>query len=135
MTRALLCLSLLLSFTACKKDPAPAGPVADKPAAVAEKAPPPPAPAGAPRTIEMAVTEDGFVPANVTVKKDQPVVLKVTRKTDATCANEILIDGTDINVKLPLNTPVEVAWTPKATGSVKYGCAMDKMVGGVLLVE
>ncbi len=132
MRPSLLALSSVLCLVACKKDPAPA-PTAEvaKPAALAEK----PAAPGSARVIELAVTEDGFVPNNLTVKKDQPVVLKVTRKTDATCANEILIDGTDINVKLPLDTPVEVAWTPKATGSVKYGCAMDKMVGGVLLVE
>jgi len=83
----------------------------------------------------MEVTEDGYVPGSLTVKQGQPLKLVVTRKTEATCATELLIDGTDINAPLPLNTPVEIAWTPTKSGSVKYGCAMDKMISGVLLVE
>jgi plastocyanin domain-containing protein len=83
----------------------------------------------------MAVTDDGFVPANVKVKAGEPVTLVITRKTDETCATEILIDGTDIKTSLPLNKPAEVAWTPAKPGTVKFGCAMDKMVGGQLLVE
>lgn len=94
-----------------------------------------PAPVQAPRRIELKVTDEGFQPGNVTVKKGAPLVLAVTRTTDATCATELLIDGTDINTPLPLNKQVEIAWTPTAPGSVKFGCAMDKMIGGVLLVE
>ena len=85
--------------------------------------------------IAMEVTGDGFVPANVTLKAGQPVIFVITRKTDETCATDLLIEGTDIKTPLPLNKPVEVAWTPTKTGKVKFGCAMDMMVGGVLLVE
>ena len=41
----------------------------------------------------------------------------------------------DINVALPLDTPVTVEFTPKKTGELRYGCGMGMMVGGVLLVE
>ncbi|MFO0594197.1 MAG: cupredoxin domain-containing protein [Myxococcaceae bacterium] len=93
------------------------------------------APAPAPKRLELAVTTDGFVPANLTVKANQPVTLAVTRKTDETCATELLIEGTSIKAELPLDKTVEVAWTPTKTGKVKFGCAMDMMIGGVLLVE
>ena len=113
---------LLLSFalSGCKKD---APPVAPAPQAVG------------PRTVAMEVTADGFMPSNFTVKVGEPLRLVVTRKTDETCATELLIDGTDIKLALPLDKPVEVAWTPTRAGKVKFGCAMDMMVGGVLLVE
>ncbi|MEW5742965.1 MAG: cupredoxin domain-containing protein [Myxococcota bacterium] len=132
--RALIFLSLFLitSLAGCKKDDAAkeaGAPVPVKPAAEAPK------PAASARVVPLEVTSDGFVPANVSLKAHEPVTLRVTRKTDETCATEILIDGTDINVKLPLNTAVDVAYTPTKAGSVKFGCAMDKMVGGVLLVE
>lgn len=39
-----------------------------------------------------------------------------------------LIDG-------PLNQAVEVARMPTNAGAVKFGCAMETMIGGVLLVE
>lgn len=120
-----LSLAVLLIIAGCKKDDVKA--VAPAPAPAAQ-------PSG-PRRIEMSVTVDGFVPGNVTLKANEPVTLVVTRKTDETCATEILIEGTDINVPLPLDQPVEVAWTPAKAGKVKFGCAMDKMIGGMLLVE
>jgi plastocyanin domain-containing protein len=85
--------------------------------------------------VEMSVTEKGFEPQNVRVKAGEPVTLVITRKTDATCATEIVIDEYGINTKLPLNTPVKVAFTPKKTGVLKYGCAMQKMIGGAIKVE
>jgi plastocyanin domain-containing protein len=83
----------------------------------------------------MQVTTEGFVPENVTLKANQAVKLVVTRTTDETCAKDLLIDGTDIKVPLPLNQSVEIAYTPAKAGKVKFGCAMGMMVGGVLLVE
>ncbi len=87
------------------------------------------------QTIEMSVTDDGFEPAAVTVKKDQPVTLVITRKTEKTCAKEIVIDEQKVKAKLPLNKAVTVTFTPSKTGALKYGCAMGKMIGGVLKVE
>ncbi len=122
--RTLFVLALML-LNACKKDEVKADVPTPTPAPVA----------AGPRAIEMKVDRSGFQPANLTLKKDQPVKLQVTRVSDETCATELLIDGTDIKAALPLNTPVEIAWTPTRAGEVKFGCAMDKMVGGVLLVE
>lgn len=133
---------LLLVVTGCKKEEPAAAPVAVKPATPeAKPAPPPEAPTAAPekpasgRVVELAVTDDGFVPANVTLKANEPVTFRVTRKTDETCARDLLIEGTDIKLALPLDKAVEVAWTPTKAGKVKFGCAMDMMIGGVLLVE
>ncbi len=89
------------------------------------------APAG-PRVIQLAVTDDGFQPAQVLVKKGEPLRLVFTRKTDHTCAKEVRVAG--VIRKLPLNAPVEVELTPDRSGQIRYACAMD-MVAGVLLVE
>jgi len=85
--------------------------------------------------VEMSVTERGFEPQNVRVKKGEPVTLIITRKTNSTCATEVVIDEYAINTKLPLNTPVTVNFTPSKSGMLKYGCAMQKMIGGVIKVE
>lgn len=131
--RTLLILSLL-TLAACKKDePTPPAKVAEAPKAV--EAPKPAEPSKGGKRVSMEVTGDGFVPANVTLKAGEPVTFVVTRKTDETCATDLLIDGTDIKVALPLDKPVEIAWTPAKAGKVKFGCAMDMMIGGVLLVE
>jgi plastocyanin domain-containing protein len=129
---------VVLGLSSCKKEeaaPVPA-PVAAAPVKAPEPAPKPAAPAALEKgKIALEVTGDGFVPSNVTVKAGEPVTLVVTRKTDETCATELLIEGTDIKTALPLNQAVEIAWTPTKPGKVKFGCAMDMMVGGLLLVE
>ena len=86
-------------------------------------------------TVQMLVTENGFEPSRIQVKKGSPVKLVITRKTDATCAKEIVIDEFEIRRKLPLNTPVTVSFTPSKSGEIKYGCAMNKMISGVLVIE
>ncbi len=119
-TYRLVFLASALLVVGCKNEKAPVA-----------VAPPP----SGDRVIELKVTEDGFEPSPITVKQGEPLVLKVTRITDKTCATEILIDGTGINVPLPLMQPVEVRYTPSKSGQIRYGCAMGMMVSGVLLVE
>ncbi len=88
-----------------------------------------------PRRVELSVTEDGFKPTPVKVKKGEPLELVVTRKTDKTCATDIVIPDYGVKKPLPLNQPVVVSFTPNKSGELKYGCAMDMMVSGVLVVE
>ncbi|HTN54295.1 MAG TPA: cupredoxin domain-containing protein [Anaeromyxobacter sp.] len=86
------------------------------------------------RVIQMEVTPDGFVPSEVKVKKGEPLELVVTRKTDKTCATEIVIKDYGVNEKLPLGKPVTVHLTPTKSGTVRYACGMD-MISGQLVVE
>ena len=129
--RTTLVLAALLALAACKKESAP------------ETTTTPSAPAGPAldskgrHVVELAVTEKGFEPSPVKVKAGEPLLLKVTRKTEKTCGTEIVIDelGDKSKTDLPLGQTVEIDFTPTKAGELKYGCAMDKMVAGVLLVE
>jgi len=87
-----------------------------------------------PPAIAIAVTGDGFVPARIEVKRGQKVRLVVTRKTDRTCATEIVIRDQGIHQKLPLDQPVTVEFTPRKSGQLRYACGMD-MISGVIVVE
>jgi hypothetical protein len=88
-----------------------------------------------PRTIEMKVTGNGYEPELINVKKGEPLKLVITRVVEDTCATDLLIDEHNVKVDLPLNKPVEVAFTPSKSGQLKYGCSMGKMISGVILVE
>ncbi|MBZ4422733.1 cupredoxin domain-containing protein [Myxococcus sp. RHSTA-1-4] len=90
---------------------------------------------GGVRIVELSVTEKGYEPSPVSLKKGEPVKLVVTRKTDHTCATEVVMDGYGINTPLPLNQPVEITFTPKESGKLVYGCAMGKMISGVFMVD
>ena len=85
------------------------------------------------RTVEMAVTEDGFVPAKIKASKGEKLRLVITRKTERTCATEIVIKDHGINQPLPLHKTVMVEVTPKKSGEIRYACGMD-MIDGVILV-
>ena len=85
------------------------------------------------QTVDLTVTSKGFEPANVKVKAGQPVRLVVTRKTDKTCATEIVVADLGINQPLPLDTPVTVEFTPSESGTLRYACAMDHISGLVTI--
>ena len=85
-------------------------------------------------SIQISVTDNGFEPQTVTAKKGQPIKLVITRKTEHTCAKEVVIKDAGISKKLPLNVPVEIALTPAKSGQLRYACGMD-MISGVLLIE
>lgn len=89
----------------------------------------------APRTIEISVTENGFEPTPIKVKKGEALKLVVTRKVEATCAKQLILDEGKIAAELPLNKAVEIPFTPAKAGTIKYGCSMGKMISGVLIVE
>ena len=131
MNRTLLLLALLAAACSSEKKPA-------------EEAPPP-APAPAPvaattspsgeQVVDITVTEEGYVPKDVAVDKGRPVRMRVTRKTDKTCATEVVIAEHGIDVKLPLDQTVDIVFTPKTSGTLRYGCAMDHMISSVITVR
>lgn len=125
---ALAASALVLSQQGCSQGNKPAEQAPATAAAAAK-------PAEGPRTVTLTVTEKGYEPSPVQLKKDEPVKLVVTRKTDQTCATEIVMKDYGINQPLPLNTPVEIAFTPNKTGTLTYGCAMGQMISGTFMVE
>jgi len=96
---------------------------------------PPPVPAGEARKVVITVTEKGYEPSRIALRKGEPVELVITRTTDATCATELVLEEAGLDVKLPLNEAVTARFTPDKTGELRYGCAMGKMIAGVFAVQ
>jgi plastocyanin domain-containing protein len=86
--------------------------------------------------LEIAVTKKGFEPETITVPAATPVTLVFTRKTQATCTKQIVLEvaGKKIERALPLDTPVEIAVTFPKAGKLSYACGMD-MNKGVIVVQ
>ncbi len=125
-TMILTALLLAQATTACTEEPASAlpPPVVGTAVALVGQGP----------RVEISVTSEGFVPAQIKAKAGTPLTLVVTRKTDKTCATEIVIKEFNINKPLPLNDTVTVELTPTQPGSIRFACAMD-MIAGVINVE
>jgi plastocyanin domain-containing protein len=85
------------------------------------------------RMVEVSVTDDGFVPARIKANKGEKIRLVVTRKTDHTCAKEIVIKDHGINQPLPLDQKTTVEFTPKSSGEIRYACAMNHVAGVVFV--
>ena len=83
--------------------------------------------------IAIAVTENGFEPAEVTVEMGKPVTLVITRKTDKTCAKEFVMKERGIRKNLPLDQAVEIQFTPTESGELRYACGMDMIAGKVIV--
>lgn len=85
------------------------------------------------QTAAVEVTDKGFEPSSLKLKAGAPAKVTFTRKTDATCAKEVVIKEYKIERKLPLNEPVTVEFTPHK-GEFSFACGMD-MIKGKLIVE
>lgn len=88
--------------------------------------------AGEKQKVTLLVTEKGFEPSQIDVKPGIPVVLKVTRKTDATCATQIQIPAKKIKKDLPLNKEVSVEIGKLEKGEIRFACGMDMMGGKII---
>lgn len=85
------------------------------------------------KTVTMQVTENGFEPNEIKVKAGTPVILKITRKTDSTCATQIQVKEKKIKKNLPLNKEVSVDLGTLAKGDIRFACGMDMISGHVVI--
>lgn len=86
------------------------------------------------KVVKVKISEDGFQPAQIEVKKGENLVLMVTRTTDKTCMKELkAVKGTG-QTDLPLNKEVRFdVGALEKSGEVKLLCGMD-MTAGVVKV-
>ncbi len=89
---------------------------------------------GSAQTVDLAVTEKGFEPDSIKVKPGTHVILKITRKTDSTCATEIKFKEKKITKTLPLNKEVLVDVGTVQKGNITFACGMN-MITGHIVVE
>jgi plastocyanin domain-containing protein len=85
------------------------------------------------QTATIEINDKGFEPSSLKLKAGAPAKVTFVRKTDATCAKEVVIKEYNINRNLPLNEPVTVEFTPRK-GEFTFACGMD-MIKGKLIVE
>lgn len=86
------------------------------------------------QTVTIRVTDMGFEPARVTIKRGIPVRVRVLRTTDKTCATEIVFPDYGVRRTLPLNEWVTINFTPTRSGEFSFTCGMG-MQRGTLIVR
>lgn len=103
------------------------------PSSGASKSPVPVSPqrSGAFQTARVTITAQGFEPATVSLRAGSPARVTFLRTTDNTCAKEVVIPSLGIRRVLPLDTAVEVEFTPKA-GQLEFACGMNMLRGSLV---
>lgn len=88
-----------------------------------------------PQRVEITVGESTYEPSEVRTTVGTPLTLVFTRTTDDGCGTEVVIASENIRRDLPLNEPVEIAFTPTEAGSLRFTCGMDMFEGAIVVAE
>lgn len=83
-----------------------------------------------PQRVHVAITDAGFVPPVIEVKRGQPVEVTFSRSTDQTCGTDVVFTTLHRGYDLPLNKKVTVELAAADIGdTLKYSCSMDMLHG------
>jgi hypothetical protein len=86
------------------------------------------------QAVSVTLTEKGYQPDSIRLRRDVPARLTFTRKVEQGCGTEIVFPDYGIRRELPFNTPVVIEFTPGRKGEFKFACGMD-MLRGKLIVR
>lgn len=81
---------------------------------------------------EILVDASGYHPASLEVRAGVPVTLVFKRTSDEGCGQQLSFPSLGIRKDLPLDTPVEVSFTPER-GEIAFTCGMDMLRGSVVV--
>ena len=83
--------------------------------------------------ITVTVTKNGFEPNEIKVKDKSHVILQITRKTETTCATNIMLKDLNIKKDLPLNQQVDVDLGVLKKGDISFACGMNMITGHIII--
>lgn len=117
--RAFFALALVSSFAllACNKG-------SDGSSATTSSSASASAPASKMNHVMVTVTDDGFSPSEVTVKKGEPTMLMFKRTAEKTCATAVEFPELKIKKDLPLNETVSIDVPTGESRTLTFQCGM-----------
>lgn len=83
--------------------------------------------------LTVKITQRGFEPETLRLRRGVQVRITFLRTTDQTCATEIVLRDFGIRRELPLNQPVVITLTPKTRGEFSFTCGMNMMRGKLIV--
>lgn len=83
--------------------------------------------------VKITVTDEGFRPAIVVLRRGAQTRITFVRQTENTCATAVVVQELGIDLNLPLNEPVSVEVTPQSAGQYNYGCGTGPFNGTIMV--
>ena len=86
------------------------------------------------QAVTVKVTDKGFQPDRIELKRGIPARLTFVREIEETCATSVMIPEFNLKRDLPLKEPVLLEFTPANAGAFDFTCGM-KMLSGKIVVR
>lgn len=86
------------------------------------------------QAVTVKVTDKGFQPDRIELKRGVPARLTFVREIEETCATSVAIPDFNIKQDLPFKEPVVIEFTPAKAGVFEFICGM-KMLSGKIVVR
>lgn len=87
------------------------------------------------QVASISVTNYGYSPANITLKKDVPVKLTLITDQVESCARSFTIPSLNIEKLLPETGTATLEFTPTKTGLLAFSCSMGMYTGNFNVIN
>jgi RND family efflux transporter MFP subunit len=85
------------------------------------------------QAVTVRVTDTGFQPNRIELKRGIPARLTFVREIEETCATSVMIPEFNIKQDLPLKEPVLLEFTPAKAGAFDFTCGMKMLTGKIVV--
>ncbi len=85
------------------------------------------------QAVTVRVTDKGFQPDRIELKRGIPARLTFVREIEETCATSVMIPEFNIKQDLPLKEPVLLEFTPAKAGVFDFTCGMKMLTGKIVV--
>lgn len=79
------------------------------------------------------VVDGGYKPSVIKLKKGKTAILKIIRKDENSCLEEIVIPDFKIKKYLPVGEEVQIEVLPKEKGEFPFHCGMNMFHGKIVV--
>ncbi|HEX8369101.1 MAG TPA: cupredoxin domain-containing protein [Pyrinomonadaceae bacterium] len=87
------------------------------------------------KTVRINISQKGYAPRSVSIKKGETVRLVFYRADANNCGDELVFPALNIKREIPVRKRVVVTLTPKRTGEISFACGMDMYRGKILVTN
>jgi plastocyanin domain-containing protein len=85
------------------------------------------------QSVTVTLTEQGYKPETIRLRRGVPARLTFVRKVEATCGTTLQIPDYQIKRDLPFNEAVVVEFTPNKRGQSEFSCGMNMIRGKIVV--
>ncbi|HEX8247455.1 MAG TPA: cupredoxin domain-containing protein [Pyrinomonadaceae bacterium] len=87
------------------------------------------------KTVRVNISQEGYSPGSVSVKKGETVRLVFYRADANNCGEELVFPALNIKRRIPVRKRVVVTLTPRRAGEIAFACGMDMYRGKILVTN